>query len=388
LSYLGSGLALLYFNFYFRSLGLDDRAIGSLNAAPGLGLALAAIPTFAVADRFPRKYLLLAGGAVTLLGALGVIASSELGMLIVFAAVVGAGEVITTAAGAALLAESTQVGTRARSFGIWFAASSLAGFVSYVTGGALAAPVAAALGAPPEDVRVFRTLLLLAAAIGASSVVPVLLLSSRERPRHLETPRQWGVLGRFALVNALFGFGAGSFLPFLNLFFAERFGASIALTGALIGAISVGGALGGLLHTRLQGDLRSIRGLVAVWAASLPFAVIGAFAPVAYLAAAALLVRGVLMTAAVPTMDAFTISSLNPRERSGGQAVVSATWALAYGAGAFASGHLRAVLGDSGFTANILTLVAAYAVAIVCFARFFGGRAASGGEDSPLDSAA
>lgn len=325
---------------------------------------------------------------MTLLGGLGVIASSELGPLIVFAGVVGAGEVITTAAGAALLAESTTLGTRARSFGSWFAASSLAGFVSYAAGGALAAPVASALGAPVEDVRVFRVLLLLAAAIAASSAVPVLLLSSRDRPRHVSTPRQWRTLSRFALVNAFFGFGAGSFLPFLNLFFAERFGASLVLTGALIGAINVGGALGGLLHTRLAGDLRSVRGLVAVWSASLPFAVVGAFAPVAYLAAAALLVRGILMTAAVPTMDAFTISSLSPRERSGGQAVVSATWSIAYAAGAYSSGHLRAAIGDPGFTANLLTLVAAYVLAIVCFARFFGGRASPDRDESPVNSAA
>jgi predicted MFS family arabinose efflux permease len=117
-----------------------------------------------------------------------------------------------------------------------------------------------------------------------------------------------------------------------------------------------------------------VRSLTAFWSASLPFALIGAFTESGLVAIAALLGRGVLMTAAVPTMDAFTISAFAPAERSAAQALVTATWAVANGAGALVSGAVRAALGPDGFTVNIVTLVVSYIAAIAIFAVSFGRR--------------
>ena len=331
----------------------------------------AALPTFAYADRFQRKYVLLFGGALTLVATVGVIASSAVPALLFFAAFFGAGVVVTDAAGFALLAEATEESSRARTFGLSFAAVSLAYFVANLGGGSLAAPVGAWLGRPQGDPLVLRTLLGLAGAIGAASGIPVLLLSSRERPSHVDAPRSWGLLGRFALVNVCFGFGAGSILPFLNLFFAERFSLDFAAVGAALGLVSVAGGAGGILHTRLAPRLGTVRSLVTFWSASLPFALAGAFAPSAFIAVAALICRGVLMTAAVPTSDAFTMSMFRPQERSGAMAMTTTIWSLAHGAGALASGAVRASLGPEGFTVNILTLVVAYALGIVAFALSF-----------------
>src|SRR5438094_10511326 len=80
------------------------------------------------------------------------------------------------------------------------------------------------------------------------------------------------------------------------------------------------------------------------------------------------------MTAAVPTMDAFTISAFAAAERSAAQALVTTTWSLASGAGALVSGAVRAALGPDGFTLNLLTLVGCYIVAIAFFAFSFGRR--------------
>lgn len=370
-SAFASGIGALYLNFYFRSLGLDDAAIGALNAAPAVGLVLAAVPTFAYADRFARKHVLLAGGALTFAGTVGVIASSALPALLVCAALFGAGVVVTEAAGFALLSEATAEESRARTFAWSFASVSLAYFVANLVGGSLAAPLAAALGRAPQDPLVLRGLLAVAALIGASSAVPVLLLRARGRPPHRGTPRSWRLLARFAVVNACFGFGAGSFLPFVNLFFAERFRLDFAAVGAALAVVSVAGGLGGLVHARLAPRLGAVRGLASFWSASLPFAVLGAFAGDPIVAVAALVGRGVLMTAAVPTMDAFTMSAFPPRERSAAQAVMTTTWALFHGAGALFSGQVRAGLGDPGYTVNLLTLVASYTLAIAVFVAAF-----------------
>lgn len=341
---------------------------------PAVGLAVAALPTFAFADRLPRKYVILAGGTLTLAAIVGLIASSELGPLLVFAALFGAGEVVTGATGLAFLSEVTAGAARTRTFGVSFAVSALAGFVASVAGGALAAPVAALVQGEPHDVRTLRALLALAALIGGASGIPILALRTGGRPAHVEAPRHWGVLARLAIVWTAFGFGAGNFIPFINLFFAERFRLDFATVGVILGAINVGGALGALTHTRWAPRAGDVRAIAVVWVTSLPFALAGAFAPVALLAAAALVLRGVLMTSVQPTFDAFFLSRLPPHERSGGQALSLTVWAIAYGAGAFVSGSVRAALGDAGYTANLVTMVAAYACAIVIFVVFFGLR--------------
>lgn len=291
-----------------------------------------------------------------------------------FAVFFGAGVVVTEAAGFALLSEATAAESRARTFAWSFASVSLAYFVANLVGGSLAAPLAATLGRPPGDPLVLRALLGVAALIGASSAIPILLLRSRERPPHRAAPRSWRLLGRFALVNACFGFGAGSFLPFVNLFFAERFRLDFAAVGAALAVVSLAGGLGGLAHARLAPRLGEVRGLAAFWSASLPFALLGAFAADPIVAIAALVGRGVLMTAAVPTMDAFTMSAFPAQERSAAQAVMTTTWALLHGAGALVSGQIRAGLGDAGYTVNLLTLVASYALAIAAFVVSFRRR--------------
>jgi predicted MFS family arabinose efflux permease len=318
--------------------------------------------------------VLLFGGALTFAAAVGVITSSAFPVLLVFAMLVGAGAVLTDAAGFALLAEVTDERTRPRTFGLAFAGISVAGFVANVAGGALAPPVAAALGRSEGDVLVLRTLLGIAAGIGACSAIPVLLLASRARPPHVPAPRAWRLLARFMAINALFGFGAGSFLPFLNLFFSDRYGLDYVAVGGALGLVSVAGGVGGLLHTSAAARIGSVRALVGFWSASLPFAILGAFAPTALAAVAALVARGVLMTAAQPTLDAFTMSAIRAQERSSAQAVLTTTWTLARGAGALVSGAVRQSLGGAGYTVNIFTLVASYVVAIVVFALAFRRR--------------
>ena len=281
---------------------------------------------------------------------------------------------VTEAAGFALLAESTSDASRTQMFGFNFFGSGLSYFIANVVGGWLATPFSVGLGLPEHDPTVLRGLLLLSAAIGATSALPILRLASGERPAHVDAPRSWSVLTRFALVNLCFGLGAGSFLPFLNLFFSQRFDLDFAAVGVAIGLINVTGGVGGLLHTRVAPRLGAVRSLAAFWIASLPFALVGAFASSVFAALPALFVRGVLMTAATPTLEAYTISAFHAAERSGAQAIVSTMWALGAGMGALASGAVRAWLGPSGFTVNLLTLVCCYILATAIFAASFGRR--------------
>ena len=300
--------------------------------------------------------------------------------LFLSASLVGFGGIIASSSGAALLADATESARRATRFGQQIALGTSASFLSSAIAGVLATPVAALLGARSEDALVLRTLVACGGVIAAASIVPVLAIHAVPVERHtLEPPKRNALVRRFLAIEVLFGFGAGSFLPFLNLFFADRYGVPFSALGLVLGVLAVAGSIGALLHGRfVAARLGAIPSIVLVEALSLPFALVAAFTVSLPLAVASLATRHFLMFGASGTVNAFQLSSFTPAERAGANAVLALAWSAANAAGAILSGAVRARLGPDGFTANIVTLVFAYGLAALLTWRLFSAHEPSG----------
>src|SRR5207244_3966585 len=81
--------------------------------------------------------------------------------------------------------------------------------------------------------------------IAALSIVPTLLIREVPvTPATLDAPRRNALMRRFLVVETVFGFGAGSFLPFVNLFFADRFAVPFGALGLVLGVLVLAGSLG------------------------------------------------------------------------------------------------------------------------------------------------
>src|SRR5439155_126402 len=158
--------------------------------------------------------------------------------------------------------------------------------------------------------------------------------------RHtLEAPTRNDLVRRFIIIEVLFGFGAGSFLPFLNLFFADRYGVPFSALGLLLGVLAVAGSIGALLHGRfVAARIGAIPSVVLVETLSLPFALVAAFTGALPIAVAALAARHFLMFGASGTVNAFQLSSFTPAERAGANAVFALAWSAANAVGAILSG--------------------------------------------------
>ena len=198
------------------------------------------------------------------------------------------------------------------------------------------------------------------------------------------------MLFRFVAIETAFGFGAGSFLPFANLFFADRFGLPIAGVGLAIGALSVAGSVGAILNGRLI--VPRVPPLVAIVLpvlASLPFALLAAVAGQPLLAWGALALRAALMYGSTPNFTALELSSFAPIERAGAVAIFAISWNGASAAGAALSGVVRAELGAGGYTANLATLVVSYLIAAALLVTFFRAHEPRGDAAAmlPADSA-
>lgn len=361
----GLGVTAFYLNFLYRALGLGEAEIGLLAGALALGGVVGAAPAALLARRFSRRAALLIGGTITASGIVGIIAFSVFPLLIMSAALLGCGGIVVASSGAALIADATVAHDRAAMFGRQIAFGTTAAFLASFLAGALAVPVADLLGLGPRDPLVIRTLIAAGGLIAAASALPILFVRSPRVPRGGHAPRvRLRLLARFLAIEVAFGFGAGSFLPFLNLFFSDRYGLDLRSVGAALGVLAVAGSLGALLHARvLVPRLGPLRAIVAVELASLPFALAAALAPNMAIAISALAARALLMYGASATFTSFMQSSFAPAERAGAHATLNLFWGAGSAAGAVASGLVRAALGPAGYTVNLFMLAGAYLVA-------------------------
>ena len=370
---LGLGIALFYLNFLYRALGFDARAIGVLGGAQALGALAGAIPAAMLPRRMPRRNAILVGGCITALGVIGILTQDALPAIFVAAALTGCGGIIVASSGSALVADATTGFDRPRMFGNQIALGALASFVAITIAGALATPVGRFLGRPESDALTIRAVIGIGGILAIASAVPILFVRSAPvAAGALDAPHRRSLLLRFMSIEMAFGFGAGSFLPFANLFFADRFGLPIAGVGLAIGALSIAGGLGAVLNGRLVvARLPPVLATVVPVFASLPFALLAAVTGQPVVAWAALAVRAAFMYGSTPNFTAIELSSFAPVERAGAVAIFAISWNGASAAGAAFSGVMRAELGTSGYTANLVTLIVAYLVAAILMLVFF-----------------
>ncbi|MEX2046168.1 MAG: MFS transporter [Chloroflexota bacterium] len=375
----GLGVAAFYLNFLYRALGYDGIALGALVGAAAFGVLIGAIPAATIARGRSRRTVILSGGVVAATGLAGLVVFDAFVPLLLSAMLFGAGGLLASSSGAALLADATAASSRSSRFGQHIALGTMAAFLASALAGVLAAPVAALLGARPDDAIVLRVLVGGGGVIAATSAIPILFIKSvTVAGSSLDAPRRYRLLTRFLTVDFVFGLGAGSFLPYTNLFFAERYGLSFAVIGIVLGAIAAAGSLGALAHAPIARRFGAVPSVVGVVLASLPFAIVAAVTGDVGLALAALAVRAFFMYGSSATWNAVTFSSFTPRERAGVNAVTSLAWAAGSGTGAVISGALRGAVGSGGYTANLLTLVVFYAAAAVLILVFFRRHVPSG----------
>jgi len=388
---LGQSIFSLLYNLYLRAIGLSDSAIGQVLSKTSLGAAVAAIPVAFLFRAFAaRLVLVIAGaGAAVMLLLQGTLTQPELLLTAAFCA----GMVLTTFRRSIAPVVMRESGEATRPY--LFRASFAVLFVAAIAGSALGGILPHLFrGLVSDEGHAFRLSLWVACAMTLLSTVPFYAMV--EAPSSGPPPpspwgqlvevleMDWGLLLRLCLPTALIGLGAGLIIPFMNLYFQDRFRLTPGEIGLLFMLLQGFMVLGLLFGPAVSRRMGLVRGVVATQLASVPFMVLLALSGSFPVVLLAFFLRGGLMNMNQPLASHFAMEVVPKKAHAITNSLLALAWFLSWSVSADIGG---ALIERRGYTEPLLLAAGFYVLASVLYLVFFRkvaeSRVPKGGVEIP-----
>ena len=368
---LGHGAVWVHMNLYYRSLGLGEAEIGRILSAGSLGTVLVALPAAVWVDRFPaqRVFVVSAIGFALALGA-QLLTSSPV-LIAIAAMVTRALFTVHWVAAAPFFMRNATERERLDLFSFAHAMETLATVVSAALVGVLIDLVTRTAG---SELLGIRFALFVPAAATLAAAWPFARIQSpaaggpARRMADYLTARNWALIGRLTLPAFLVGLGAGLTIPFLNLYFRDRFAQTPRAIGTYFAIAQLVTMLGFLAGPLLARRIGLVRTVVLTELGSIPFFFLLAVSRDLTWALFAFWMRAALMNMNHPVSTAFSISMVRPEEQATTNSVRELCWNVAWMMSTQAGGLL---IEERGYALPMFITMGLYLVAAVLFFRFF-----------------
>ena len=371
---MGQSIFALLFNLYLRDLGISDATIGQILSKVALGAAVAALPAAFLFRRMPARTLLVGGGALAALGYVlqASLVQPELLLLVAFLT----GMVLTVFRLSIAPVVMKEGASERRPF--LFSASFGVFFLSAILGSAVGGSLPHLFHLiAPESGQALRFSLFVASAITLASALPFLAMRSGEPgpgpPGALEQIKDlleidWGLHLKLILPSAMIGLGAGLIIPFLNLYFKDRFGLTEGDIGFLFSVMQGFMVAGNLYGPAVSRRLGLVLGVVVTQLLSVPFMIVLAVSHLFPLVALCFFMRGGLMNMNQPLASHFAMEVVPERDHAITNSLLSLSWFLAWTVSADIGG---ALIERKGYEEPLLIAAALYVGASVLYWIFF-----------------
>ena len=372
----------LFFNFYILERGFGREFLGLLNAMPSISALLLGIPIGALSDRIGRKRAMLLGVGISV-ACMGLeVTLLQPALILLVAFVAGLGSMLYYLSQAPFMMKVSNRENRTLLFSLNFGLITLSGAVGNLFAGQLPGLFGDLLNVAPRSATAYQAVLLTSVALSLLTLVPLAFIKEpKTAPEAIKAGETavspWRVALRpqtlqLALPNLLIGFGAAILIPYMNVFFLDRFALPDRQLGLLFSLSALLTGFGSVLAPRLENRLGGkIRSVVLTQGASLIFLMLVGFSPYLLLVSISFLFRGTLMNMAVPLYRAFVMEHTREREQGTVNSVVELAWQVGWAVGPYLSGVVQE---SYGFTPLFLTTGTVYALSIAFTWMLFGKR--------------
>lgn len=319
-SQVGMGIFMVIYNFYIRALGFNQEVNGQIISLTALATAIMLVPAGIMSDRLGRKRVMVFGivtsGIVLFLR--GIVEPQH------FLLAAGFATGITTAflqvSTIPWLAENSAPRQRIHLFSFHAALITVANVIGSVLGGVLTD----LFSLFTTEILSIRFTLIIGSVFYLIAIIPIMRMTEKrvERKkgpavkidvRSFLRANKLGlkVIAFFAVAQLLIGFGSGLVIPYLNLYFADRFEISNSLIGIIISLGQAATAVAMFLGPAVVRKIGAVRAVVFLQLASLPFLILTAFTQNLFLATIGFLFRQALMNAGNPIQSSLMMSKVD-----------------------------------------------------------------------------
>jgi MFS family permease len=315
-------------------------------AISSLATAIALIPAGILSDRFSRRKMIIIGGFTTIITlALRSIIVNETGLLTT-AFIEGLFVALIHVSFIPLLSENSTDEQRVHLFSLLSALSVGASVIGNIGGGALTDLLQKAVGF--SELISLRITLLVSTGIIALAIIPMLMIKENKAERRIKSRKKsvkfnlkefyrknktsLNLIFLLSIAQLFIGFGAGLVIPYLNLYFSDRFEASKSTIGLIVSLGQAATAVAMFLGPMIVKRYGEVKSIVLLQLASIPFLLLTGLTQNLWLASIGYLLRQALMNAGNPIMMSVMMSRVDNHMRglanSIGGMIPNIGWAL------------------------------------------------------------
>ncbi|HSJ88486.1 MAG TPA: MFS transporter [Anaerolineales bacterium] len=368
----------LFFNIYMLESGFTREFLGIINSLPSLTALLLGIPIGRLSDRIGRKQALIIGILFSGLTFLGQVTFKQPAIIIMMAALTGIFNMFVIVSISPLMMKLSDEQNRTLLFSLNYGLQTLAGAVGSLFAGQLPALFESFLGVGKSNAIAYQAILILMVILGTTALIPLWKMSEpKTLPTQLEPgSRKTGLLSgltrmtvKLATPNFLIGVGAAILIPYMNVFFKDRFAISDSLLGLLFSLsslfIGVGSLIGPRLSTRLGGKIRTV---AFTQLGSVVFMLMIGFVPSLWVAGFSYLMRAALMNMSAPLYSAFCMEKTPAHQQGVASSVLNVAWLVGWSVGPYISGVVQQ---RYGFSPLFIATTILYLIAVGVMWRMF-----------------
>jgi MFS family permease len=367
----------LLFNLYLKELSFKEGDIGQVLSLYAWGAVIITLPIAYVMQKFQIRKVLIYS---TLLASVFYFLQAtilELKGLLLVSLILGMTVASYRIAAAPFFMKNSTEKERTYLFSMNFGMTMFAAIIGSLGGGYL---VSLFNNIFNDQVWAYRSSLYLAVFFGLLGIIPFYLIKPEENVNQKDEGLVWdmnllrkrgGLLLKLCFPFFIVGLGAGLIIPFLNLYFRERFflpAKSIGIYYALLQFFMLGGILLGPVLSKKVGMIKSV---VYTQLVSIPFMLCLAFTYFLPLAVMAFLLRGALMNMNQPITTNFSMEKVSEKERPLTNSLTALAWTLSWGISANLGGKLIQVY---GYTLPLLIAAGLYIVSSILYYYFFSSK--------------
>ena len=374
----------LFFNFYMLQSGFARDFLGLVNSMPSAAGLVFGIFIGRISDRIGRKASIIIGISMASVFMLAQITFHQPIIIAASAFLTGIFNMLFIVSQAPLMMKLSDKENRTMLFSLNYGLQTIAGAIGSLFAGQLPAIFGTMFHVDAHSATAYQAVLIASVLLGTVALIPVWMMeeprttpesNSHQPGTSVESPSKkpksvlTSLTVKMLIPQVLIGFGAAILIPYMNVFFKDKFDISDSLLGLLFSLssllIGVGSILAPRLSTRLGGKVKAV---VATQFGSLIFLLMIGFSPILWISSVAFLLRTALMNMSSPLYSAFCMEHTPEHQQGYVNSILNLSWNIGWAVGPYISGIVQE---RYGFSPLFITTSILYFIAITVAWNFF-----------------